>query len=146
MNSARICACLLATVALAGCGAADQASHTGQYVPVTGHLTGTFVMEGGPLGPGGRQPGERPISGTVTLTAAGHRQVTIQAGTSGRFSVWLLPGTYQVSGRSPSIEEATSGQAGTGSGQGKELPCSQPLAVTITARQSAHVMLTCIVP
>ena len=112
----------------------------------TGHLNGVFVMEGGPLGPGGQQPGERPLSGTVTLTAAGRRQVTIQVGASGRFSAWLSPGRYEVSGRTPSIEEATSVQAGTGGNQGQEQPCSRPLTVTITAGHTAHITLACIVP
>ena len=135
MKSLRTCACLLATLALAGC---STTSH-GQ-APVTGHLTGRFVMEGGPIGPAGQQPGERPIPGTVTFTAAGRPTVTIQVGDSGRFSVWLPTGRYQVSGRSPDIEE------GTGSGPGRELPCSQPLSVTITAQHASAITLTCIVP
>jgi hypothetical protein len=142
MNSLRMCACLLATLALAGCAAAGQASPASDtgHVSATGHLTGRFVMEGGPISPGGQQPGDRPIPGTVTVTAAGRQPVTIQAGDSGRFSAWLPPDRYQVSGRSPDIEE------GTGSGPGRELPCSQPLSVTITARHTAAITLTCIVP
>lgn len=149
MNIARTCAGLLATVALAGCTTAGHASpvaSTSQHVPLTGHLTGRFVMEGGPISLGGQQPGERPLPGTVTLTAAGHRTVTIQVGSSGKFSAWLPPGRYQVSGRTPDIEEASTAQAGNGSAQGKELPCSQPLTVTITALHTATITLTCIVP
>ena len=154
MKSLRTCACLLATLALAGCATASQAGHTDQAsttshtgsAAVTGHLTGRFVMEGGPISPGGQQPGERPIPGTVTLTAAGHRPVTIQVGDSGKFSAWLPPGRYQVSGRSPDIEEASSAQAGSGASQGVERPCSQPLSVTITAGHTAAITLTCIVP
>lgn len=156
MKSLRTCACLLATLALAilalaGCA---TASHTSQpsltsqagAAAVTGHLTGRFVMEGGPISATGQQPGERPIPGTVTLTAAGHPPVTIQVAGSGRFSAWLPPGRYQVSGRSPNIEEASSAQAGNGSNQGVERPCSQPLSVTITAGHTAAITLTCIVP
>jgi hypothetical protein len=149
MNIARTCAGLLATVALAGCTTAGHASpvaSTSQHVPLTGHLTGRFVMEGGPISPDGQQPGERPLPGTVTLTAAGHPLVTIQVGGSGRFSAWLPPGRYQVSGRSPNIEEASSAQVGSGSNQGVERPCSQPLSVTITAGHTAAITLTCIVP
>jgi hypothetical protein len=154
MKSLRTCACLLATLTLAGCATASQASHPGQpsltshtgTAAVTGHLTGRFVMEGGPISPGGQQPGERPIPGTVTLTAAGRHTVTIQVGDSGRFSAWLPPGRYQVSGRSPRIEEASSAQAGSGAGQGVELTCSQPLSVTIAAGHTAAITLTCIVP
>jgi hypothetical protein len=151
MKRLRTYAGLLAILALAGCATAghtDQVSttsHTGS-APVTGHLTGRFVMEGGPISPGGQQPGVRPIPGTVTLTAAGQRPVTIQVGSSGRFSASLPSGRYQVSGRTPDIEEATSAQVGTGSSQGVELPCSQPLSVTITAGHTAAITLTCIVP
>ena len=151
MKSLRTCACLLATLVLAGCATASQTSqpsltsHTGAAA-VTGHLTGRFVMEGGPISATGQQPGERPIPGTVTLTAAGHHLVTIQVGGSGRFSAWLRPGRYQVSGRSPNIEEASSAQVGSGSNQGVERPCSQPLSVTITAGHTAAITLTCIVP
>jgi hypothetical protein len=161
MNALRTCACLLATVALAGCATTSHSSHvshtshashpntaasTSQHVPVTGHLTGRFVMEGGPLGPEGQQPGERPLPGLVTVTAAGARPVTIRVGASGRFSAWLPPGRYQVSGRSPDIEEATTAQVGNASPQGQELPCSQPLTVTVTALHTTTVTLACIVP
>ena len=149
MSVARTCAGLLATVALAGCATAGHAgpvASTSQHVPLTGHLTGRFVMEGGPLGPEGQQPGERPLPGLVTVTAAGARPVTIRVGASGRFSAWLPPGRYQVSGRSPVIEQATTAQVGNASPQGQELPCSQPLTVTVTALHTTAVTLTCIVP
>jgi hypothetical protein len=122
---------------LAGCGAAG--AQTGGSAPARGHLTGKLVMEGGPLGPGGQQPGERPIRGTVTLTAAGHRPVTVQVGRSGAFSLTLPPGKYHVSGRSPSVMEE-------GSGGERELPCSQPLSVTVTPQHTATVTVACIVP
>ena len=50
----RTCACLLAALLMAGCAA------TGGQAPVTGHLAGRLVMEGGPMGPGGQQPGSGP--------------------------------------------------------------------------------------
>ena len=151
MNTLRTCACLLAAVALAGCATASHSQprpvdSTSQHVPLTGHLTGRFVMEGGPISLGGQQPRERPIPGTVTLTGAGRSPVTIRVGASGRFSAWLAPGRYQVSGRSPDIEEATTAQVGNGNAQGKELPCSQPLTVTVTALHTTSITLTCIVP
>ena len=146
MNSLRTCACLLATLALAGCATVSHGGQAGQHAPGTGHLTGMFVMEGGPLGAGGQQPGERPIPGTVIVTEGGRDVVAIQVGGSGRFSAWLRPGRYQVSGRSPNIEQTATVAAGSASGQGQELPCSQPLTVTIVARHTATVTLTCIVP
>ena len=134
MNQLRTCACLLAALLLAGCAAAG-----GGQAPVAGHLAGRLVMEGGPIGPGGQQPGGRPIPGTVTVTAAGHRRVTVRVGPSGTFSVRLPPGRYQLSGRSPDIMEVSNGSE-------QELPCSQPSSVTVTARQTAVVAVTCIVP
>jgi hypothetical protein len=95
-------------------------------------------MEGGPLGPGGAQPSERPISGTVTFTDVRHRQVTVQVSSSGRFSVGLAPGRYLVSGWSPAI--------GTSSGSGENEPCSPPESATVAAGHTAAVMVTCIVP
>ena len=89
--------------------------------------------------PGGEQPGERPMSGTVTFTAAGHQAVTVIVGSSGEFSVPLPPGRYHVSGRSPDIMEVDGGHS-------RELPCSQPTSVVVTAGSSSIVTLSCIVP
>jgi len=138
MKSLRICACaltgLLLTSVAAGCASAEGTVH-----PATGHLAGKLVMEGGPLGPGGQQPGERPMSGTVTFTAAGRQAVTVTVGSSGEFSVPLPAGLYQVSGRSPDIMEVDGGRS-------RELPCSQPTSVVVTAGQTGTLTLTCIVP
>ena len=149
MNVLRTCACLLATAALAGCTTASHASHANhasQHAPATGHLTGRFVIEGGPLGPQGQQPGERPLSGTVIVTNAGHPVVRIEVGASGRFSAWLAPGRYQVSGESPDIVQATTATVGNSGSQGQELPCSLPETVTITAGHTATITLVCPVP
>jgi hypothetical protein len=149
MNQLRTYVCVLATLLSAGCAAASgqtqaasrQAPATSRQAPAAGHLAGRLVMEGGPLGPGGKQPGERPLSGTVTFTAAGHRGVTVRVGSSGRFSVQLPPGTYRVSGGSPAIETSSGS-----SGKEQELPCSQPLSATVTAGHTSAVTVTCVVP
>ena len=114
MNRWRTCACVLGALLLTGCtaaGAAEHAASQGTSHPptrATGHLTGKLFIEGGPIGPGGKQPGERPIPGTVTLTAAGHRPVTITVGNSGRFSAWLPPaGTGSSGARRPSLPSRT---------------------------------------
>lgn len=165
MSQLRTCACLLGALLLTGCtaaGAAEhaasradhaagqaagQAAHTagqaaGQTpgVPPTGHVTGRLLMEGGPLGPGGKQPGERPIPGTVTFTAPGHRPVSVRVGASGTFAAWLVPGRYHVAGRSPDIITVTD------SGKDLEQTCSQPLSVTVSAHHTATVAVVCIVP
>ena len=132
MKSPLIYACLL-TGLLTGCAAA------GAQAPATGHLAGRLVMEGGPLGPGGQQPGERPIPGTVTVTAAGRQPVSVAVGPSGRFSVSLRPGRYQVCGRSPSVMEVDGGKS-------RETPCSQQTSATVTAGRTTTITLTFIVP
>jgi len=124
---------VLLTGLAAGCASA------GAQTPASGHLGGKLVMEGGPLGPGGKQPGERPMSGTVTFTAAGHQPVTVKVGASGTFSVPLPPGRYHVSGRSPDIMEIDGGRS-------RELPCSQPTSAVVAAGQTSTITLACIVP
>src|SRR5580658_30460 len=144
MKSFRTCACLQATLALAGCATTTQGGHTSRTshtgaAAVTGHLTGRFVIEGGPISATGKQPGERPIPGTVTLTAAGHRPVTITVGNSGRFSAWLPAGRYRVVWRSPAIITVTD--------SGHEEQTSSPAPpVTISARHAATITLVAIVP
>jgi hypothetical protein len=161
MSQWRTCAFVLGALLLTGCAAAGAAGHTaagaaghtaagaaghasGQPVAgtarATGHVTGKLLMAGGPIGPGGQQPGERPLPGTVTFTTAGRRAVTVGAGVSGKFSAWLPPGRYQVAGRSPDIETAT------GSGRALEQTCSQPWSVTVSAGHTATIAVVCSVP
>jgi hypothetical protein len=161
MNKWRTCACVLGALLLTGCtaaGAAEQsavhtaagaAGHalTGAAVHAaagaagsTGHVIGRLLIEGGPMGPGGQQPGARPIPGTVTFTRSGHRPVAVGVGASGRFSAWLAPGRYHVAGRSPDIVTVTS------SGKDEEQTCSEPVSVTVTARHTASVSVVCAVP
>jgi hypothetical protein len=145
MSQWRTCACVLGVLLLTGCTAASAAEHvTGHPAAgparATGHVTGTLLIEGGPIGPGGQQPGERPIPGTVTFTAAGHRSMSIQVGNSGTFSVRLSPGRYQISAKSPRIIEVDA------AGHDHELPCSQPLSVTVKAGHPAAITIACIVP
>jgi hypothetical protein len=136
-------ACLLAGLSTGCASSGGQAPATGHPAggqpPATGHVGGRLVMAGGPMGPGGQQPGERPIPGAVTFTAAGRQPVTVAAGPSGAFTVTLPPGRYRVSGRSPSIMTVDGGKS-------RELPCSQPASATVTAGHTATVTLTCAVP
>ena len=102
MSQLRTCACLVVALLLTGCTAAGAAEHlasghaAGNQARAAGHVTGGLLIEGGPIGPGGQQPGERPIPGTVTFAAAGHRPVSVRVGGSGKFSAWLPPGRYRV--------------------------------------------------
>jgi hypothetical protein len=145
MNQWRTCAGVLGALLLTGCasaGAAEQATgHSTGHPParVAGHVTGRLLIEGGPIRPGGQQPGERPIPGTVTFTATWYRPVAIKAGNSGTFSAWLPPGRYQVVWRSPAIITVID------SGH-EEQTSSQPMSVTISAQHAATIKLVAIVP
>ena len=137
MKPLRISTCLLGGLLLTGLAAGCASA--GAPPPAAGHLAGRLVMEGGPLGPGGKQPGERPMSGTVTVTAAGHQPVTVTVGSSGTFSVPLPPGRYQVSGRSADVMEIDGGHS-------REATCSQPTSAVVTAGRTATITLACVVP
>jgi hypothetical protein len=146
MSQWRTGACVLGALLLTGCTAASAAIHTAAAAAghttssATGRVTGKLVMEGGPIGPGGQQPGERPIPGTVTFTEAGRRPVNVEVKTSGEFSAWLPPGRYHVTGRSPDVITVTS------SGRHLEQTCSQPSSVTVRARHTVTITVACIVP
>jgi len=133
----------LAVLLLAACGCATGTVESGAdttTVTRTTTVTGRFLIEGGPMRPGGGQPGERPLRGAVTFTAAGGRIVSVPAGRSGTFSVGLAPGIYHVSGRSPEIMEVSS------DGAQHETACSQPLTVHVAAQRTLKIAVTCIVP
>jgi hypothetical protein len=151
VSQSRACAGLVVALLLTGCTASGAAEHpasghpasgyaSGNQARAAGHVTGRLLMAGGPIGPGGQQPGERPVPGTVTFTAAGHRPVSVGVGTSGTFSAWLPPGRYRVAGRSPDIETVTS------SGRTVEQTCSQPLPVTVSAPHTTAIAVVCAVP
>jgi hypothetical protein len=149
MSTLRTCAWVLGVLLMTGCAAAGAAEHAAGHTAVhtsggpawaTGHVTGRLLIEGGPISPGGQQPGERPIPGTVTFAAAGHRPVAVGVGASGTFSAWLPPGRYQVSGRSPDIITVTD------SGKHEVQTCSQPVSVTVSVRHAATLAVVCIVP
>jgi hypothetical protein len=145
MSTLRTCACVLGVLLVTGCAAAGAAERTAVHTSggparATGHVTGRLLIEGGPISPGGQQPGERPVPGTVTFTAVGHRPVPVAVGASGTFSAWLPPGRYQVSGRSPDITTVTD------SGQDRVQTCSQPVSVTVSARHATTLAVVCIVP
>jgi hypothetical protein len=143
MNRLTAGAGAVAVLLLAACGGTTGTGTTGTGTVTTGTVTavtGRFVIEGGPMRPGGGQPGERPLRGTVAFTADGERTVSVPVGRSGAFSVALAPGTYHVSGRSPEIMEVSGG------GAQHETVCSQPLTVHVTGQHALKIAVTCIVP
>jgi hypothetical protein len=136
MKSLMTCAFLLTGVLTAGCAATGGPGHAA----AAGRLAGRLVMEGGPMRPDGKQPGERPISGTVTFTTAGGKPVSGTVGSSGTFSVPLPPGRYHVSARSPAIMMVDD------DGHSHEEPCARPASATVTAGHTVTITLACIVP
>ncbi len=122
----------------AGCSPAS-----GQVTVIsTGVVVGTFVREGGPIGPNGQQPKELRLPGVIGFVSPGRPVVKVKVGNKGTFSVRMLPGTYSVSGRTPDIEQASP----DGSGPGLEVPCSSPLSVKVTRWHTAKITVTCVVP
>jgi hypothetical protein len=113
----------VALVLLAACAATPPSAG--------GTVTGRLLLEGG----ASRSSGPRPISGTVQFTGP-HQLATVRVVNSGTFSVVLPAGIYHVSGRSPHVIEVSNGQ----------VPCTQPLSVTVTPRHATKITLTCIVP
>jgi hypothetical protein len=104
-----------------------------------GIITGRLQIEGGPLGPGGQQPGTRPIPGTIRFISGLHQRITVRVNNSGRFRVQLPSGRYEVSDRSPALL-----QVGTG-GIGRQT-WSRPVPVTVTGHHAIRINLTTAVP
>ena len=124
--------CLAAVLLSAGCSAAGRASSAGT-------IAGRLVLEGGPLGPGGRQPSPRPIPSTVRFADGHHQPVTVRTTSAGMFSVQLPAGRYQVSDRSPRM--LTANANGTSSQE-----WSTPVPATVTAHHTTTIILTIVVP
>ncbi|HEY6278837.1 MAG TPA: hypothetical protein VIX86_21195 [Streptosporangiaceae bacterium] len=133
MKRAQALLCLMAALLPAACSAAQASS------PSLGTVTGRIVLEGGPLGPGGQQPGTRPIPGTVKFTGGHQGPVTVRTSRAGVFSVRLPVGRYQVSDRSPRLLQVSAN--GTSS-----QTWSRPVTVTVTAHHTTILTLTSIVP
>jgi hypothetical protein len=123
----------------AGLAAASAAPATGPPSPA-GTVTGRLLVEGGPINlRSGRQPGRRPIPGTVRFTSARRYTVTTWAGSSGTFTARLPAGTYDVSFRTPRILEVSSN--GT-----SHQTWSSRSTVTVTPRHTTRITLISIVP
>ena len=145
MKLARAVSCLAAVPLLAGC-AAGAGQHTGQLTQAghgrdhaRGTVTGRLVREGGPLGPGGQQPGAHPIPGTIRFTAGRHRVIMVRTSHAGRFSVQLPAGKYQVADRSPRLLlVAANGIA--------RQTWSRPVTVTVTGHHVTRITLIIAVP
>jgi hypothetical protein len=128
-----------AMLAAAGCTASSD-PHVGTTETVIGTVSGTFLREGGPIGPGGQQPKEVKLAGQIEFLSSGRLAAKAEVGKTGRFSVGLTPGRYTVSGRSPQIVEVTA------NGKDRERPCSQPASVTVRPGRTVKITVICAVP
>ena len=81
MKRAQALTCLAAVLLPAACSTARA--------PPSELVTGRLVLEGGPLGPGGQQPGTRAIPGRVKFTGGHHQPVMVRTNSAGVFSVQL---------------------------------------------------------
>jgi hypothetical protein len=130
----------LGVVMLAGAACGPTAGQVSVSPSATGVVVGTFIREGGPIGPNGQQPKDVRLHGVIDFDARGRPVVEVKVGKNGTFSVRLRSGTYSVSGRSPGIEQVSA------NGSAQEFPCSQPLSVRVANRHTAKITVTCIVP
>jgi len=125
--------CLAAMLLPAACAAAcGQAS-------APGTVTGRLIVDGGPIGPHGRQPGTHAIPGTIKFTGSEDQVVTIRTGRTGVFSGQLPAGRYSVSYRSPHLLAA-------GSRGPFHQTWAQPVSVAVTADHTTKITLTAYVP
>ena len=111
-----------------------------------GTVVGTFQEETGPmLAPGQASNGPWALSGTVRFTGANgeHVDVAVPAGSAGKFSARLAPGTYTVTGLT-----AEMGSVDPNSGLPSQPPCEmQNMGSTrVRAGQTDRITLTCIGP
>lgn len=126
------CAATATTTSSSGKSPATGTSHTATAgtglggLPTSGTpglaqwvVDGTFETEGSPA---------HPLSGVVTFSdsATGH-VVNVTVGTSGKFSLGLVAGTYTATGKT----------------KNNESPCSAPVTVTVRAGQLTRVSLVC---
>jgi hypothetical protein len=130
MSRLRAVTGVAAIVLLSACAPAVAHAPVVVHAPASGTVTGKLQIEGGPISPGGQQPGKRPVPGTVRFTSTRQHRVTVRVGNSGAFSVQLPPGTYAVCPRSPAAQGA----------------CSQGRRVTVTARHTTKIAFTFFVP
>lgn len=153
-----------AAILTAGCGsaspgagqlpAAHQHSDAGHQHPASGQpgtVTGRLIREGGPIDPKHPATPRLLIPGWVRFTRPGHRPVSVHVGTSGKFSLRLHAGAYEVTGRSPRVMEVSNGAVIGSSGKlisgtERETVCSQPVSVVVTPQHRASVVVTCFVP
>lgn len=111
---------LRATIAASLVGAAAVAGCTGRTYAVHGTITGIFLMVGGPAN------GRVPLPGHVIANNVDTgKTFTVSTGRSGRFTMLLTPGIYNLTGYSPRVHV-----------NGKEMRCLAARSVRVKAGKS----------
>lgn len=82
MQAAQALICLAALLPGA-CAAGPGHGSSPGHDATQGTVTGRMVREGGPIGPGGQQPGTHPIPGTVRFMVGGHQVITVRTSQAG---------------------------------------------------------------
>jgi hypothetical protein len=111
-------------VLLSGCG--NRAiGRDGVQIPVVGVLQ----MTGGPVG-----ASTVPVAGEVQFVDRDGRQVSVKAGTDGRFATRLKPGSYSVTGTSPLFNDGRGSCLAQGAFQVSEFHGTPSLTVSCPRR------------
>jgi hypothetical protein len=95
-----------------------------------GTVTGTFLMVGGP-GPGVSVR----LPGRVSVTNAAGQQYVVTVSSSGRFTMDVPPGTYQLAGYSPRVHV-----------NNRDMRCAAAHPVHVRSGRSTHSDVYCSVP
>lgn len=93
-----IAAGLIAASAISGCTEHAKTAY--------GTVTGLFVMVGGPASLAHPSGVRLPLPGRMVATSTAGQRSTVTVGTSGRFTMSLPTGTYQLTGYSPRVQNA----------------------------------------
>lgn len=136
MRRPQALALVMVMLLLAACTAARASTAAPR-----GAVAGRLMVEGGPppLGRAGQQPRIRPIPGTVQLISSQHQRITVRVNASGRFSLQLPAGRYEVLARSPDLLEVGA------DGIGRQI-WSSPVPVVVIRHHTTKIPLTMIVP
>jgi hypothetical protein len=121
-------ASVITAVVAAGCTGPAQTAH--------GTVTGIFLMVGGPANYTNPNGARVPLHGHVIATSIAGARTRVSTGKSGRFTMLLPPGTYQLTGY-PSQVHAGS----------HPIPCSAMHPVQVKAGKSTRgIEVICPVP
>jgi hypothetical protein len=115
---------VLAGTALLAAGCSSSASSTGS-TGSTGTVAGTYIRVGGPL----RAP-DVPLPGMISFRERSGPTISINADSTGRFTVRLPSGTYAVTAESSLINDG-------------KASCSRPLTTRVQADQTVTITLVC---